>query len=444
MPAVRFRGGLQPNNPLKPRLRFSAFIRDIYTPPPTTNYYGAVSQWGMLGNNQWGDCVFAANGHIVEQQTALGKGQELIVSLGQVLSEYAKVTGFNPSAGPPGSNPTDNGSTLQDGLGDLRANGLAGVKIAAFAQLDHTNMPEVLTGVAQMGVVNVGCVITQGAMDQFNAGQPWDGTGDSTELGGHCIIMVGYDLQYFYFITWGQLQRATYNWWNNYVQEAWAVVSEDWAKVGGNDPEGVNLYALGQEFAALTGDPNPFPPPIPVPPAPTPAPPVPAPAPNPPPEPVPVPPTPPPPAPTPPPAPNPPAPNPPGPAPPAPPHHHHRHWRPVNWFTSLFKQEPTLVAWTVNGGAVSLLAFVFHLGATREAAAATIITALAAIVTALQTRPVNVSLISGIVITITTAVGAFGLHLTPAAVAMLVTLVSTGVGLLVRGHVTPKAGRVSS
>ena len=28
----------------------------------------------MLANDQWGDCVFAGNGHIVEQQTALGEG----------------------------------------------------------------------------------------------------------------------------------------------------------------------------------------------------------------------------------------------------------------------------------------------------------------------------------------------------------------------------------
>lgn len=270
MAKITFRAGRLPDDRSRPRVFFSRFWRTSYLPPEAADYYTGVASWGMLGNDRYGDCVFASNGHLVEQQTALGDHAEAGVTTTQALAEYTRVTGFNPN-----DPNTDNGSTVQAGLHDLTLNGLAGKKIAAYAQLNHQNLGEVKTAVAQLGAVDVGCVITQSAMDQFNAGQPWDYTGDNTPMGGHCILLTGYDSTYLYFVTWGKVQKATYAWWNNYVEEAWAVISADWADQGaGPDPEGVDLHALGEEFAQLTGQANPFPSPSPTPPpTPTPTPP---------------------------------------------------------------------------------------------------------------------------------------------------------------------------
>jgi hypothetical protein len=72
-----------------------------------------------------------------------------------------------------------------------------------------------------------------------------------------------------YVYTWNAVQKMTYAFWNKYVTEAWALVDQEWVNNStGLDPEKVNLYTLGQEFAALTGQPNPFPNPVPVPPNP--------------------------------------------------------------------------------------------------------------------------------------------------------------------------------
>lgn len=228
MPEIVFKGGLLPNDPFKPRLRLTPHITAEAVPPASADYYSAVPQWGMLGNDQYGDCVFAENGHIAGQQTALGEGTEIIVTTQQVLDEYSRVTGFNPN-----DPNTDNGATVQDGLGDLRTNGIAGVQITTFAQLDTTNMTEVKTAVFNFGMVDVGCMIYQSDMDRFNAGQGWVGTGATgNPLGGHCIGLVGYDANNLYFVTWGKIQKATYAWWNSRVQEAWAIISSDWADEG--------------------------------------------------------------------------------------------------------------------------------------------------------------------------------------------------------------------
>jgi hypothetical protein len=267
---LSYRFGRLPEDRSKPRLALAPHLRAT-APPPSADWYSHVQAWGVLGNADWGDCVFAGNGHIIEQQTALGEGSEVTITDAQALAEYSKVTGFNPNAGPPGENPTDQGALIQDGLADLRKNGLAGQKIAAFARVTQSDQAQIKTALAELGAVSLGVNLPQSAMDQFDAGEPWTVSGDGTILGGHCIVAFGYDAQYVHIVTWGKVVPATWGWLAAYCDEAWAVISAMWAGEAGKDPEGVNLQSLGAEFAALTGEANPFPAPQPpAPPAPTP------------------------------------------------------------------------------------------------------------------------------------------------------------------------------
>jgi hypothetical protein len=271
--------GRLPEDPARPRLTLAPHLRTAAAPPPAAvNWYSHVAAWGVLANDQWGDCVFAGNGHIIEQQTALGGHDETVVTDTETLAEYSRVTGFNPDAGPPGQNPTDQGALIQDGLADLRSNGLAGQKIAAYARVNQADTAELKTALAELGAVSLGVNLPQSAMDQFDAGQPWTVSGNPAILGGHCVTGFGYDPQYVYLVSWGKVVPATWEWMAAYCDEAWAVVSAMWAGTDGKDPEGVDLHSLGAEFAAMTGEANPFP--APAPPAPSPpVPPVPVPPP---------------------------------------------------------------------------------------------------------------------------------------------------------------------
>src|SRR6185437_645652 len=95
-PRPRGKFGLKPNDPARERLHLGPEHLKA-TPPASVDFYNAIGGGGMLGNDQYGDCVFAANGHTVEQQTALGQGKEVTVTTAQALAEYSKVTGFNPN-----------------------------------------------------------------------------------------------------------------------------------------------------------------------------------------------------------------------------------------------------------------------------------------------------------------------------------------------------------
>jgi cell division septation protein DedD len=147
--------------------------------------------------------------------------------------------------------------------------------------------------------VGIGFSFPASAMQQFNAGQPWTVVQGSQIEGGHAVGAVGYDADYVYVTTWGTVQKMAWGFFDAYVEEAWTQLSSEFVNaVSGDDPLAETLYALGQQYASVTGQPNPVPAPAP---APTPAPsPAPQPTPDPTPTPVPVPtPTPVPPQPTP-------------------------------------------------------------------------------------------------------------------------------------------------
>jgi len=95
-------------------------------------------------------------------------------------------------------------------------------------------------------------------MDDFGNGQPW-ARATGQQLGGHAVPIVGYDADNVYIVTWGKVQSMTWGCYSDVVEEAWAAILPEWLSSAGEDPEGVDAYGLGQAFAQLTGEPNPFP-----------------------------------------------------------------------------------------------------------------------------------------------------------------------------------------
>lgn len=260
---IQFRGGRLPNDPAKPRLKLAHFLTGaaLAQPPAQVNWDAAVRSWPMYANDTWGDCVFAMIGHAVQAFTA-NASTEVDVTETAVLKAYADVTGFNPHAGPPGQNPTDQGAVIQDALGYWRKSGVGGHKIVAFAQVDVANETEMQQACALFGLVCFGMNFPAIAMQQFDAGQPWDVVpDDGGDEGGHAILGARYDAtqKQWYVITWAREQPVTFAFIKRYFAEAWAIVTRDWLDTAGSTPSGLDLAAFGADFSTLTGEANPFP-----------------------------------------------------------------------------------------------------------------------------------------------------------------------------------------
>jgi hypothetical protein len=223
----------------------------------------------MYLNDRLGDCTAAGIGHKIEGDTRYGQGATVEVTDDDVLRLYEATGGYDPS-----DPSTDQGAVCQDVLKYVQKTGVAGHKIIAYAQVDLSNLTEVRQAIALFGQIYCGFNFPDSAMTQFNAGQPWDVVKGARIEGGHCVTIGAYDPTGFECITWGAVQKLTLAFFKKYFDEAWVIVDSDFVNAQtGKDAAGVDLYTLGQDFAALTGKANPIPQPRPTPtPAPTPAP----------------------------------------------------------------------------------------------------------------------------------------------------------------------------
>jgi hypothetical protein len=252
--STRKRLGKLPAQPARPQLRLARLTTTLPAPPPTIDFFSDVADWPMYGNDQYGDCVEAGTGHHVEQITRYGQGTLVEVTDLDVLHMYSAVTGFDPM-----DPNTDQGTLVQDALAWWRkGSGLAGHAIVAYASVDPSNAIEVKQAIATFGAVGIGFNFPAYAMTQFDAGRPWDVQKANAAIeGGHYVLVVGYDGTYFYVVTWGAIQRMTPAFFRKYVDEAWVVIDDE--MVSTLSVFDADLHGFGEEFADLTGQPNPFP-----------------------------------------------------------------------------------------------------------------------------------------------------------------------------------------
>jgi hypothetical protein len=216
------------------------------SPPASVNWTKGIASWGMMLNDQLGCCTVAGVGHAVQVFTA-NAGAETTVSDSTVLGYYEQWDGYID-----GDPTTDNGGIELDVLNDWQKNGFDGHELLAFADPSTGTLTEIKQAIALFGGLYIGCQVTNQALSTDNDNTvPWDTNGDSTIAGGHCVFVTGYDQNYVYFISWGQVFKMTWNYWVSYVDEAHALLSPDFIAANGLDPAGFDLAALQADLAQI-------------------------------------------------------------------------------------------------------------------------------------------------------------------------------------------------
>lgn len=251
---TQYQLGRQPNDPRKPRLRLDNYQLAALAPPATADWVSQVKTWPMSLNDQIGDCTAAGAGHVAQLVNWYGRNQDAPVADRDILAMYEAISGYNPS-----DPSTDVGATLQDALGYWRKTGVGGNTIAAFAQIDHTNLDMVRNCINLYGAVYTGMNFPASAMTQTRAGQPWSIVANSAIEGGHCVPIAAYDADSFTCVTWGQLQKMDVAFFQRYFDEVWVAIDLDWMTAAGYSPGHLDTDQLNADFMALTGQPGPFP-----------------------------------------------------------------------------------------------------------------------------------------------------------------------------------------
>ena len=236
-----------------PRLDRRTFKLERYLPitfpkaPPVKDWYSSVPSWPMMLNDELGDCTCAAAGHMIGQWTSYAGG-EVVMPDAAILKAYEAVSGYIP-----GQPQTDNGAVMLDVLNYWRQVGIGGHKIGAFAAvpLQHFNL--IRTAVSMLGSVYLGIQLPLSVQGATRWEVPPEGpTGDGSpgSWGGHCIPIVGYDQDWWYVVTWGQVLKMKSTFLIDYADEAYVCLSQDWFANGGA-PSGFNLAQLQADLAAL-------------------------------------------------------------------------------------------------------------------------------------------------------------------------------------------------
>lgn len=216
-------GKLAPERP--EGLHMLAFYQTSPLPtPPAKVEVPAVANWEMLGNEKYGDCTFAGIVH-AKMATAKVLGiNEAVPTEEQVVGSYLNYT-----------HGQDTGCVEATLLQYWQKNELFGGKIAAFAPTDHADLIELKSVIAHYGLAYIGVTLPSVSETQFQNHQPWALThtpADNNIIGGHCIILVGYDETYFYAITWGSVQKIEYTWLQSYMDESWAIITPEIVEKG--------------------------------------------------------------------------------------------------------------------------------------------------------------------------------------------------------------------
>jgi hypothetical protein len=215
-------------------------------PPASVDWSKGVTQWGMLKNDELGDCTIAGALHAIMGWT-LNAGKEAVFADRDALHYYEKFDGYSPN-----DSSTDQGGVLLDVLNDWKQQGINGHKVTAYASVDPTNVTEVKQALALFGPLYCGLSFPNSAMNQST----WELTSDTSIDGGHCVVMIGYNATGPVFISWGALYQATWEFFSYYFApaqdgEVYAVISPDWFEKSGVDPTGLDLAQLEADLAAI-------------------------------------------------------------------------------------------------------------------------------------------------------------------------------------------------
>jgi hypothetical protein len=241
MPTYRF--GKHPPKIDYRTLRFKTYLTSKIAPPPatydvlTTRVYPNLKTsdptklFPMDGNDTLGDCTIAALAHAETVYHAL-LGTRKLMSKKSVIKLYLHLSGG-----------VDSGLNELDVLNYWRQNPVAGNKIFNYVSIDPKNHTHVQQAIELFGGVYLGFQVQQNCIEQFNARQPW--TPGPLTNDGHAVYAVAYDQNQLTVLTWGNVQQATWEWWDECVDEAYAILPAEAAKEG---------FAPGFNFAQLQSD----------------------------------------------------------------------------------------------------------------------------------------------------------------------------------------------
>jgi hypothetical protein len=231
-------------------LQFASYRGTLSPPSLTKDWRLGQTSWGMMENDNLGDCTVAGCGH-GDQIWTKNLAQEYSTPDPIIVDYYCAWCGYVR-----GDSSTDNGGVEIDILNNWRKYGFGPRthhqghrKLTAYTSVNPLNLTHVKQAISLFGFVYIGLALPISAQQQ----QIWDVDGDPTDKhsfaypgswGGHCVVVPAYTEDSLDCITWGQNKTMTNAFWQTYVDEVYALLSPDWIASNGVAASGFDLSTL--------------------------------------------------------------------------------------------------------------------------------------------------------------------------------------------------------
>jgi hypothetical protein len=201
-------------------LLFKNFSEALPLPPPSFSnldrVYAALKVsdptklFPMDGNDTKGDCTFAGRAHAITTfQGIIGKLN--VMPSAAVVAAYLKWTKGQ-----------DIGANELDLLTDWRKHSFGADKILGFASVQSHNHVHVQQAIQLFGGCYLGFQCQENVIADFEAHRPW--TPGKLTNEGHAVWAVDYDPDTVTVLTWGGVQKGTWPWWDECVDESYAIL----------------------------------------------------------------------------------------------------------------------------------------------------------------------------------------------------------------------------
>ena len=206
------------------------------------------TSWGMMDNFNIMDCTCAAAGHMIECWTA-NSSTEHVIRDKAIVDAYIALSGYDAA-----TKKNDTGVFAIDTLKYWRKNGIGNHKIKAFATIDHRNQDFVMAGIYFFGGIYVGLQLPNSIKGQ----DVWEvmpgglkGNNEPGSFGGHAVTVLAYDSKHLTCISWGVEKKMTWEFWDTYCDEVYAIITEDFFS-DKKSPLGSGMYELEKDLLEIT------------------------------------------------------------------------------------------------------------------------------------------------------------------------------------------------
>jgi hypothetical protein len=256
---VRFKLGKRAAKVDKRTLKLAKyFTTALLPPPPSTDWTSGIKNWGLMLNDQLGDCTIAAVGHAVQVWSA-ARGGLYTLPDSAILQKYEQWCGYDPN-----DSSTDQGGVELDVLTDWRKSGIWNHKLIGFADPDPKNLGNVMQAIHLFGGVYIGVQLPVHVRNK----PMWDVSKGPNAIpgswGGHAVFVPRYRVEnsklIFTAISWGRLYDITQDFWlyndpanGPYIDEVHALVAPEFVSLKtGVTPSGLNLTQMMADVQLVT------------------------------------------------------------------------------------------------------------------------------------------------------------------------------------------------